>query len=1271
MITRTWLQRGLLALLVGSVLAFGLRAAGTVANEVVTARGTVWLIDPPSGTVVQANALSRDVTAAVRVAEPRQQLSVAQTGSDAVVLNRSTGAVGLLDGATFDYRARSGLTGPGTDLSLVGNETATFALDTSEGRLLALDPTTLAVRFQTTVSAQQTTPAVADRDGRLWAFDGRLGELIRLDSRTGEVLRRVVTDPGSTAGLALVADRPVLVDGQAGAVLRLGEDGRAGQRLCRQNRELAGRLLVAGTDPGSTDNLAYALAADTGELLTADLDRNTCVRLSLGEDRGAVADGFGDPVVSKGRLFVPVFSRSQVLIVNGADNRIERTVDLRFAVPAGNRFELLVANGHLWFNDLQGARAGVLSDEGAILVVDKQQLNSVSGGPAGSGDTGEEGGTGLLDQRRAGGRGATGDGPGGVDVNGLRANGAGNLPGAGGGSVGSVASAGPTAPPGPMAVPAGPDPKPVPTPSSVPSQNDPLSANFSYSPPGDPTTLTELSFLDTSTGAVERREWTFVSPDGEVTRSGGRSVARTLPVVGSWTVTLTVFGAGGRSDTTVPVTLLVRDPAQALPPQANFSWDPATPVVRGPVQFTDRSTTGRTTPISAWLWEFGDGTVSTMSTPAPHDYATAGTYVVRLTVRNGVGAHSTEAMLRVAEPPAELRPEFTWLVAGQEEAPIAVGDVVSFVDRTSGGPTAWSWDFGDGAVGAAPSVTHVFRSAGDVVVRLTVGNGAGAVTLARVLSVAPPSVPPSAVVAEPADGASAEVNRPVRFVSGTIGSRTSLTWDFGDGSPAEDGAVVRHAFAAQGTFLVRLTAANAVGSTTAMVTVVVTDEPPPPPLLPGFRPSVGASAADPAVVGEPVRMLNTSIGTGTFAWSFGDGGASSEREPNYTYRRAGVFPVTLTMSDGVRSATVVGEVHVGPPPVEAIAAFGFSPANPVVGQAVQFVDRSSGTPLGWNWDFGDGSPPFAGQSPPARAFAQPGRYDVTLTVTDRAGLQSTATATVAVETASRAAPAASFAVGARDPGGLVTGTIIDFTDTTPSPYPLTTPTFTVEASPLLPPAGSRSVEHVFVTAGTYVVTMEVCWVEDPQNCAEATRELLIEEAARQPVADFTVSGAGVLPGTAPPVLLVGESVTFSDRSSGGDLSRVWTVNTDSSTASEVTVLPSGAGTLTVTLTVTNTAGSSSVTREFLVIAAAPTAAFAVSASRVAAGDTVTFVDEAPAGAVRQWDFGDGTAAEVTGAATVRHRFVGDGSFTVTLTVVLNGFSVSSTMTVAVAPSSGP
>ncbi len=1227
-ITRTWLQRVLLALLVGSVLAFGLRAAGTVANKVVTARGSVWLIDPPSGTVVQANAVARDVTVAVRVAEPRQQLSVTQTGSNAVVLNRSTGAVGLLDGATFDYHARSGLTAPGSDLSLVGNETATFALDTSEGRLIALDPTTLAIRFQTTVSAQQATPAVVDRDGRLWAYDGRLGELIRLDSRSGEVLRRVVADPGSIAGLALVADRPVLVDGTVGAVVRLGEDGQPGQRLCRQNRELPGRLLVAGTDPAGHDQLAYALAADTGELLTIDLGRKSCARLSLSEDRGAAADGFGDPVASGGRLFVPVFSRSQVLIVNGADNRIERTVDLRFAVPAGNRFELFVANGNLWFNDLQGARAGVLSDAGAILVVDKQQLNSVSGRPPGSGAGGTEGGSGS-------------------------------------------ASFGAVAPPGPMAAPAGPDPKPVLTPSRLPSQNDPLAANFSYSPPGDPTTVTVLNFVDTSTGSVERREWTFVSPDGEVTTTGGRVVARTLPVVGRWIVTLTAFGAGASSDTTVPVTLLVRDPAQALPPQANFSWDPATPVKGEPVQFADRSTTGRNSPISAWLWEFGDGTVSTMPTPTPHEYATPGTYVVRLTVRNGVGAHSTEATLRVAEPPAELQPAFIWAVAGVEEAPIAVGAVVSFVDRTGGGPTSWSWDFGDGAVGATPSVTHVFRSAGEVVVRLTVGNGASSVTLTRSVTVAPPTTPPRALVAEPGDGASVEANRPVGFVSGTVGSQTSLTWNFGDGSPAEEGAVVRHTFTAPGTYAVRLTAANAVGSTTDAVTVVVTAEPPPPPLLPGLRPSVGASPTDPAVVGEPVRFLNTSIGTGTFVWTFGDGGASSEREPGYVYRRAGVFPVTLTMSDGVRSATTVGEVYVGPPPVEATAAFGFSPVNPVVGQAVQFVDRTSGTPIGWTWDFGDGSPPFAGQNPPARAYDQPGRYDVTLTATDREGRQSIAVETVVVEIVLRAAPAASFTVSARDPGELVTGTTIEFTDTTPSPYPLTTPVFIVEASPALPVAGSRSVEHVFAAAGTYVVTMQVCWVEDPQNCAEVSGALVIAEAARQPVADFAVSGGGVLPGTAPPVLLLGEPVTFSDRSSGGVLTRVWTVNTDTSIAPEVIVVPTGTGTITVTLTVTNAAGSSSVTREFLVVAAAPTAAFTPAPARVTVGDTVTFGDRAPAEAVRQWDFGDGTDPEVTGAATVTHRFVGAGTFTVRLTVLLNGFSVSSTMMVTVEPLSGP
>ena len=94
---RTWSQRALLAALVAGVLVFGLRANGLVANEVSTIDESVWLVDPPAGVVVRVNAVAEDVTSVVKVAEKRQQLTAAQLGSGAVVLNRSTSAAPWLE----------------------------------------------------------------------------------------------------------------------------------------------------------------------------------------------------------------------------------------------------------------------------------------------------------------------------------------------------------------------------------------------------------------------------------------------------------------------------------------------------------------------------------------------------------------------------------------------------------------------------------------------------------------------------------------------------------------------------------------------------------------------------------------------------------------------------------------------------------------------------------------------------------------------------------------------------------------------------------------------------------------------------------------------------------------------------------------------------------------------------------------------------------------------------------------------------------------------
>ncbi len=57
--------------------------------------------------------------------------------------------------------------------------------------------------------------------------------------------------------------------------------------------------------------------------------------------------------------------------------------------------------------------------------------------------------------------------------------------------------------------------------------------------------------------------------------------------------------------------------------------------------------------------------------------------------------------------------------------------LVRFTDLSSGAPTGWWWDFGDGSTSNAASPEHVYAAAGSYGVTLSVSNGAGADTLSR------------------------------------------------------------------------------------------------------------------------------------------------------------------------------------------------------------------------------------------------------------------------------------------------------------------------------------------------------------------------------------------------------------------------------------------------------------------------------------------------------------------------------------------------------------
>jgi len=137
---------------------------------------------------------------------------------------------------------------------------------------------------------------------------------------------------------------------------------------------------------------------------------------------------------------------------------------------------------------------------------------------------------------------------------------------------------------------------------------------------------------------------------------------------------------------------------------------------------------------------------------------------------------------------------------------------VLFTDKSTGTPTSWNWNFGDGTNSTQQNPVHVYSTAGNYTVKLTVSNAQGSNTTTKVdyIKVGATPSPVANFWGSPVSG-NAPLN--VTFKDNSTGSPTSWNWSFGDGtySTVQN---PKHTYSAAGNYTIKLTAANAAGSNT-------------------------------------------------------------------------------------------------------------------------------------------------------------------------------------------------------------------------------------------------------------------------------------------------------------------------------------------------------------------------------------------------------------------------------------------------------------------------
>jgi gliding motility-associated-like protein len=383
-----------------------------------------------------------------------------------------------------------------------------------------------------------------------------------------------------------------------------------------------------------------------------------------------------------------------------------------------------------------------------------------------------------------------------------------------------------------------------------------------------------------------------------------------------------------------------------------------------------------TTNGSSYVWDFGDSTSSTQTSPA-HTYNNYGSYNVTLIAKGANGCIDTlvkPAYIRIRKPvisfpglPAKGCYPFTFNFQANVDSPDSV--------------LTYQWNFGD-TLGTSnqKSPTYTYTKPGTFAVTLTITTTGGCTetyTLANAVKIGP-----KPVANFTSNTTTACANPGIQFINQSTGAIEYL-WEFSDGSTSTAKDPLQ-TFNDTGWINVTLSAINNGCEDKITKTHYAY-----------IRPSVSKFDYQPDCSNNlKYTFTDKSISATTWSWNFGDGTTyTGQNPPIHIFPSASSYDVSLTTTNGSCTYTLTRTIVIK----DLTPDFTVSNNNVCKGFSASFnaTSPNQGAIKHFVWDFGEGGAPVdMGTSPVGSHFySTAGHYTVSLNTVDSFGCSHSITKT--------------------------------------------------------------------------------------------------------------------------------------------------------------------------------------------------------------------------------------------------------------------------------------